>query len=63
MVIVGQAGSGPKEQTGRNTVSMEGKGGKEEGGERQACRGLVQGQAGEGGITVRAPRSECLFRT
>lgn len=63
MVIVGQAGSGPKGETGRNSASMGGKGEREENGERWACRGLVQGQAGESGTTVRAPGSDWLFRT
>lgn len=49
-------------ETGRNSASMGGKG-ERENGERWACRGLVQGQAGESGTTVRAPGSDWLFRT
>lgn len=59
MVIVSQAGSGPKkEQTERNTVSIGGKGGREEsGGEhaRDLCRdrlekmGLLGGDLGQSG--------------
>lgn len=62
-----KAGSGPKGQTGRNTVSMGGKGEREEKGERSACGRLVQGQVGVGGAVVRGPgqggsselRAEC----
>lgn len=53
MVIV-QAGSGPKGQTGRSTVSMGGKGkGKEW--REVGMRKTWQGQAGERGAIWRGP--------
>lgn len=54
MVIV-QAGSGPKGQTGRSTVSMGGKGEREKNGERGSCGRLVQGQVGKNGAILRGP--------
>lgn len=54
MVIVGQAGSGPKGQRQEGLLIPWEKGKGREA-ERWACRGLVQGQAGESGTTVRAP--------